>query len=152
VITGAPIHGLETLKILLKNRWSASLHIVIQSHNSDLDHRTQREYYVRWSTQSFGHNISMWQRHRQPRRHSKCRANSLAIWQWRVKTKGIKLCPREAQTCALPLFCDRDLEINLVTLKLQGDLNILQIYLQAANLGHSKHRAWVNKIRKYVSR
>jgi len=25
----------------------------------------------------------------------------------------IKLCPKEAQTYALPLFCDRDLEINL---------------------------------------
>jgi len=25
----------------------------------------------------------------------------------------IKLCPRGAQTCALPLFCDRDLEMNL---------------------------------------
>jgi len=27
-----------------------------------------------------------------------------------------------AQTCALPLFCDRDLEINPMTLKLEGDL------------------------------
>jgi len=26
-----------------------------------------------WSTQSFGHNTSTWQTHRQPRRHSKCR-------------------------------------------------------------------------------
>jgi len=25
-----------------------------------------------WSTQSFGHNTSTWQTHRQPRRHSKC--------------------------------------------------------------------------------
>jgi len=31
-----------------------------------------------------------------------------------------------AQTCALPLFCDRDLEINLLTLKLKDDLGILK--------------------------
>jgi len=30
-----------------------------------------------WSTQSFGHNTSTWRTHRQPRRHSKCRANAL---------------------------------------------------------------------------
>jgi len=30
-----------------------------------------------WSTQSFGHNASTWQTHRQPRRHSKCHANAL---------------------------------------------------------------------------
>jgi len=30
-----------------------------------------------WSTQSFGHNTSTWQTHRQPRRHSKCHANAL---------------------------------------------------------------------------
>jgi len=30
-----------------------------------------------WATQSFGHNTSTWQTHRQPRRHSKCRANAL---------------------------------------------------------------------------
>jgi len=40
---------------------------------------------------------------------------------------------REAQTCALPLFCDRDLEINPMTLKLEGDLNILKIYLHTEN-------------------
>jgi len=36
--------------------------------------------------------------------------------------------PGGAQTCALPLFCDRDLEINSMTLKLQGDLDILRMY------------------------
>jgi len=30
-----------------------------------------------WSTQSFGDNTSTWQTHRQPRRHSKCNANTL---------------------------------------------------------------------------
>jgi len=42
-----------------------------------------------------------------------------------------------AQTCALPLFCDRDLEI-----KLEGDLDILKMYLhtenEAASLKYSK--------------
>jgi len=33
-----------------------------------------------------------------------------------------------AQTCALPLFCDRDLEINPITLKLEADLDILKMY------------------------
>jgi len=40
----------------------------------------------------------------------------------------IKLCPRGAKTCALTLFCDRD--INLMTLKLEGDLNILKIHTE----------------------
>jgi len=30
-------------------------------------------------------------------------------------------------------FCDRDIEINPMILKLEGDLNILQIYLHAEN-------------------
>jgi len=55
------------------------------------------------------------------------------------------LCPREAQTCALLLFSDLDLEINPVTLKLEGDLDILKMHLhtanEAASLGHAKHRA-----------
>jgi len=59
--------------------------------------------------------------------------------------KYIKLCPRGAQTCALPLFCDRDLEINPVTLKLEGDQDILMANLhtenEAAGLRHSKLRA-----------
>jgi len=57
----------------------------------------------------------------------------------------IKLCPRGAQTCTLPLFGDRNLEINLVTLKLENDLAILKMYLhtenEAASLKHSKHKA-----------
>jgi len=44
-----------------------------------------------------------------------------------------KLNPRKAQTCVLPHFCDRDLEINLMTLKLEGDLDILNIYLHIVN-------------------
>jgi len=40
-----------------------------------------------------------------------------------------KLRPRGAQTCALPPFCDRDLEINPVTLKLEDDLDILRCTL-----------------------
>jgi len=66
-----------------------------------------------------------------------------------IRTQGssspflIKLCPRGAQTCALPLFCDRDLEINLLTLKLESD--ILKMYLytenETASLRNSKLRA-----------
>jgi len=52
----------------------------------------------------------------------------------------IKLCPREAKTCALSLICDRDLEINTMTLKLEGALDILKIYPhtenEAASLRH----------------
>jgi len=63
----------------------------------------------------------------------------------KIKSPLIKLCPRGAQTCALPLFCDRDLEINPVTLKLEGDLDILKMYLhtknEAVSLRHSKLRA-----------
>jgi len=67
----------------------------------------------------------------------------------------IKLCPRGAQTCALPLFCDRDLEINPMTLKLEGDRDILKMYFHtenvAASLRHSKLRTGIEKIRRYVS-
>jgi len=48
-------------------------------------------------------------------------------------TDKIKLCPRRAQTCVLPLFCDCDLDINPMTLKLEGDLDILKTYLHAEN-------------------
>jgi len=55
----------------------------------------------------------------------------------------IKLCPRRAQTCGQPLFCDCDLEINPMTLKLEGD--ILKMYLhtedEAPSLRHLKLRA-----------
>jgi len=37
------------------------------------------------------------------------------------------------ETYALPLFCDRDLEINPVTLKLEGDLDTLKIHLHIEN-------------------
>jgi len=51
----------------------------------------------------------------------------------------IKLCPRGAQTCS------RDLKINPMTLKLEGDLDILKMYphteKKAASLRHSKLRA-----------
>jgi len=39
----------------------------------------------------------------------------------------IKLRLRGAQTCALPLFCDRNLESSPMTLKLKGDLDIVKI-------------------------
>jgi len=39
----------------------------------------------------------------------------------------IKLCLRGAQTCALPLFCD--LDIDPMTLKLEGDQDILKYTL-----------------------
>jgi len=54
-----------------------------------------------------------------------------------IKNIKIKLCPRGAQTCVLPLFCNRDLEIIPMTLKLEGALNILKMYL------HTEHEAAV---------
>jgi len=44
-----------------------------------------------------------------------------------------ELCPRGAQTCALPLFCDRVLEINSMTLKLENDLDVLKRYHHSEN-------------------
>jgi len=45
----------------------------------------------------------------------------------------------------MPMFCNRDLEINPMTLKLEDDLDILKTYLhaenEAASLKHSKLRA-----------
>jgi len=38
------------------------------------------------------------------------------------------LCLREAQTCALPRFRDSELEINTMTLKFEGDQDILNIF------------------------
>jgi len=52
----------------------------------------------------------------------------------------------------LSLFCDRD--INPMTLKFEGDLDILKMYLrtenEAASLRHAKVRALLKEIRKYV--
>jgi len=57
----------------------------------------------------------------------------------------IKLCPRGAQTCALPLFCDRDLEINPMTLKLNRDLDILKMNLQTENeVARSSHSKYIS--------
>jgi len=51
-----------------------------------------------------------------------------------------KLCSRGAQICALPLFCDRDIEINPMTLKLKDDLDILKMHLQTENeVARSSH-------------
>jgi len=41
----------------------------------------------------------------------------------------IKLCPRGAHTCARPLFRCCGLDINSMTLKLKGDLDILKMDL-----------------------
>jgi len=38
-----------------------------------------------------------------------------------------------AQTSALPLFCDRDLDIGPMTLKLEGDRDILRMYPHSEN-------------------
>jgi len=38
-----------------------------------------------------------------------------------------------AHTCALLLSCSRDLDINLMTLKLERDLDILKMYLHVEN-------------------
>jgi len=50
-----------------------------------------------------------------------------------VISNEIKLCPRWAQTCVLLLFCDRDFDINTLTLKLKGDLDILKMNLHTEN-------------------
>jgi len=56
------------------------------------------------------------------------------------------------------LFCDLDLQINPKpkSVKLERDLDILKLYLhtenEAASLRHSKLGAWIEQIRKYVSR
>jgi len=50
---------------------------------------------------------------------------------------------------ALPLFCNRDLDINPMTFKPEGDLNILKMYFhtenEASSLRHTKLRAWIGK-------
>jgi len=70
------------------------------------------------------------------------------LYKMNTKTENkpvIKLCPRGAQTCALSMFCDRDLEINLMILKLEDDLDVLKMYLhtenEATSLRHSTFRA-----------
>jgi len=61
-----------------------------------------------------------------------------------------KLCPRGAQTCALPLFCNCDPEINLMTLKLEDDLDILKMYPhtedEVARSSYSKYIAWIKTV------
>jgi len=51
----------------------------------------------------------------------------------------------------MPLFCDHDLEINPMTLKLKGYPDTLKMYIhtenEAASLRHSKLRAWIKKYR-----
>jgi len=73
-----------------------------------------------------------------------------------VSQPKLKQCPRGAQTCALPLFYDRDLEINPMTLKLKGDLAILKMYLHTENEAASfiqNLELELNKEKiKYVSR
>jgi len=70
-------------------------------------------------------------------------------WQDRIynfqgpsKQHQIKLCPRGAHTCSRPLFHCCDLDINPMTLKFEGDLDILKMYLHTENkvarLRHSK--------------
>jgi len=62
----------------------------------------------------------------------------------------IKLCPRGAQTCALPLQCKFDLKINRMTLKLKGDLDkdvsSHWKWKWSSSLRHSKLAAWIKKI------
>jgi len=57
----------------------------------------------------------------------------------------IKPCPTGAHTCAWPLFRFCDLDLNPMTLKLEGALDILKTYLHAesevARLRHSKFPA-----------
>jgi len=68
--------------------------------------------------------------HQEPK-HNKVN-HTRAHMQLKQKTT-VKLCPIGAQTCALPLFCDRDLEINIMTLKLEDNLDILKMYPHTEN-------------------
>jgi len=61
-----------------------------------------------------------------------------------INSTIIKLCLSGTQTCVLPLFCNRDLEINPMTLKLEGDLDILNTYL----LGMSSNQNFVYSIHR----
>jgi len=46
---------------------------------------------------------------------------------------SVNLCSRAEPTCALQLFCDCDLEVNPMILKLESDLDILKMYLHIEN-------------------
>jgi len=57
----------------------------------------------------------------------------------------------------LRMFCDRDLEIKSMTLKLEDHLDIPKTYPNtkneaAASLRHSKRRALIEQIRIYVAK
>jgi len=51
------------------------------------------------------------------------------IMVWYREQRIIKRCPREAHTCARPLLRCCDLDFNPMTLKLEGNLDILKMYL-----------------------
>jgi len=69
------------------------------------------------------------------------------------QTKHIKLCPRGAHTCARPLFCCPDLDINPMTLKVDGGLDILKMYLHTENcqvlMIDEIHMAITSEMKKY---
>jgi len=52
----------------------------------------------------------------------------------------------------LSLFCDRDLEINLMTLKPENDLDILNMYLHTENVSWSKVKVKMSKALNYFER
>jgi len=60
--------------------------------------------------------------------------------QYSTATANHNLCPREAHTYVWPLFRCRDLDINLMTLKLEGNLAILKMYLHT-----NKKPKWFDK-------
>jgi len=62
--------------------------------------------------------------------------------------------PRGAQTHTLLLFCNCNLEINPVTFKLEGDLDILKMYPHTENEaeGIQNLELELKKIRTHVSR
>jgi len=49
------------------------------------------------------------------------------------KTNTIKPCPRGGHSCVQLFFCWRDLDINPMILKLEGDLDIPKMYLHTEN-------------------
>jgi len=61
-----------------------------------------------------------------------------------------------AQNCALPLplFCNRDLEIKPMTLKLEGGIDVLKLYVHteydAVSLRRSKLRVWIGQMQKHI--
>lgn len=56
-----------------------------------------------------------------------------SVYMLQHNTNTIKLCLWKAQTNTLQQFCDGNLEINYMILKLEGDLDIVMMYPHTEN-------------------